>query len=346
MINLIKMKKVGIYGVGSFGFALLKHLEEKADNGTISLHAYDIDSKLRESLAKKRRHLWSNEDSKISNEIIIEDRSEDLVDGVDVLILSVISTALSFVITEIKPYINKNIIILNTAKAVNAETGERLSVEIDEILKDISFSYAIANLSGGTIAQDLFAREPLGIDLASEDENCLPILRDLFVSDNLNVYLSTDLKGVEYAGAFKNVISILAGMTSGLGFSYGSETHLISRVAFEVERLAVNELGSRQETFSMKSQCWGNDMWMSATGKTRNREFGELMGKGHKPEEILEKMKAEHKSVEGVNTIKVIKKLIAGKEEEYPILSHLYKIILKNYHPKEAILKLMRSNKI
>ena len=64
-----------------------------------------------------------------------------------------------------------------------------------------------------------------------------------------------------------------------MGFSYGSETHIITVVAEEIENIIIDHLGGNKETFKMKSQAWSNDLWMSCTGPTRNREFGLLLGK-------------------------------------------------------------------
>lgn len=340
------MLKVSIYGIGNFGFALVKHLSKKAAKGQFFLHAYDIDRRLRESLRKEGRHLIHHRDIRISKNVVIEENPKNLAGGADILILAVTSNAIREVVKGIKSYINKKIIILNTAKALDSQSGERFSVIISDSLKDMKYPFSIAMIAGGTIAKDLFNEEPLGVDIASEDKKALRILKDIFVSDNLNVYPTTDLRGVEYASAFKNVISIFAGVIHGLGFSYGSETHMISRLAGEIKNLVVNKLGGRSDTFSIGSQCWGNDMWMSATGSTRNREFGILIGQGYTTKKALAKMQKENKTVEGINTIKAIKKIIKNNKQNFSLLYSINEIIFDDENPKETILNLMRSNKI
>lgn len=340
------MLKISIYGVGNFGFALLNHLSKKADRGEFALYAYDRDKDLRKFLRNKRRYLIHHRKVGISKNVVIEEAPERLVKGTDILVLAVTSNAIREVVNNIKLYINKKIIILNTAKALDSNTGERFSVIISDYLRNIKYPFSLAMIAGGTIAGDLFNGEPLGVDIASENRRVLRVLKDVFVSDNLNVYTTTDLKGVEYAAAFKNVISILAGMMHGLGFSYGSETHIISRTAAEVKRLVVNKLGGKERTFSIGSQCWGNDMWMSATGDTRNKEFGILLGKGYKVKEALKKMKKENKTVEGINTAKVIKKIIKNDKNTFPLLCGLSEIIFNSKDARKTILDLMKSNKI
>ncbi len=337
------MKKVSIYGIGNFGYAILKHLSNKIDGGQFSLCVYDRDEDLRESIRNKRTHTTHHKGIRINEGVKVAESVKDLISQTDILILAVASPAIKKVLKEIRKHIDKKIIILNTAKALDSVNGERFSVIIERILSDVSPQINVAVLSGGTIAKDLFNENPLGVDIACKDIQIAKELKDVFMSNNLNVYTTKDIAGVEYAGAFKNVVSILAGIMNGAGFSYGSETHIISRLSGEIKNLSVTKLGAKNETFSIESQCWGNDMFMSATGNTRNREFGVLIGGGYNTKNALEKMTKENKTVEGINTTKVIKKIIKKHNFNAPILSAVNDIILKNKDPKKTILSLMSS---
>jgi len=318
------MKKISIYGIGNFGYALLKHLDKKSDK-MLDIHVFDRNKQVIKLLRSKRVHPNFHKGVKISEKVKFEDNVKDLIKDCDVLILAVNSFATREVLREVKKYINQELIIINTAKALDFQTGKRLSEISKEELEGINYSYAL--LAGGTIAKDLFKHEPLGVDIACEELEKAKLLKDIFTSENLKVYVTTDLAGVEYASAFKNVISILAGIINGMGFSYGSETYIISRAAHEVETIVINKLGGKKETFSMISQCWGNDLWMSCTGKTRNREFGILLGKGLSVEKAERKMEEKRKSVEGINTIQVLDRL--AKLNDYPLLDYLYRLIAK-----------------
>lgn len=262
---------------------------------------------------------------KLSKNVVFDNNVKNLITNCDILILAVPSYSTKEVLKKIMKYINKKIIIVNTAKALDYKTGKRLSEIVREELKDMKYNYSL--LAGGTIANELFYHEPLGVDIACENKKVLPILIDLFQASNLSVYQTIDLKGVEYASAFKNVISILAGIIKGMNFSYGSETHIISRIAFEMEKIAVYKLGSKKKTFSMKSQCWGNDLWMSCTGYSRNREFGIILGKGTPVKNAIKTMIKKKKTVEGLSTIRALNMIVNTKK--YPLLNFLYEFIVK-----------------
>ncbi|HWD24728.1 MAG TPA: NAD(P)H-dependent glycerol-3-phosphate dehydrogenase, partial [Acidimicrobiales bacterium] len=71
----------------------------------------------------------------------------------------------------------------------------------------------------------------------------------------------------------------------------------------------VEHFAAEPSTFSMGRQCWGNDLWMSCTGDTRNREFGILLGRGLSVDEAVSTMQRAHKTVEGLNTIQVLDRI-------------------------------------
>ena len=336
--------KISVYGLGNFGFALLTHLNRRQEAGKdFSLHGYDNNKGLIDHLRKKRMHPLHHRNVRISTSVIFPNSSGELMADTDILVLAVTSNAIMQVISDLKSHINRELILVNTAKALDIETGLRFSVIISACLRDMRHSFSIAMFAGGTIARDLVNHEPLGVDIASEDRRTLKILKGILTADNLRVYTTTDIRGVEYAAALKNVVSILAGIAGGLGLSYGSQTHMISRAAGEVKKLVVGKLGGKEKTFSIESQCWGNDMWMSCTGGTRNREFGTLLGRGYKPSEAAAEMQERNKTVEGINTVKAVKRLIDGSESDFPLLQAAGEIVLGCKDPRTTIIRLMNS---
>lgn len=315
------MKKVAIYGIGNFGYAVLKHLDQK-NSLDFKLYAYDRNLKLIHFLDQNREHPYFHPGKKVSKKIIFVSSARELLKDCDVLIMAVTSNAIARIFKDLKRYLKLPIIILNTAKALDWDSGKRISTVIEKKLSGLAYKYAV--LAGGTIAQDLFDHEPLGANIACESRKVLKKLVALFSSANLFIYPTSDVVGTEYASAFKNVISILAGITKGLGFSYGAETHIISRAAAEVEDLVVKKLGGKKSTFTLGSQCWGNDLWMSCTGNTRNREFGILVGQGNSIKTALTRMKNQNKTVEGINTIRILNKIEGIRD--YHILYLIYRL--------------------
>lgn len=311
----METRRIAIYGVGAFGYAMLKHLDNKQD-GSYEMTGYDHVAEVTSYLREHRSHPYFHTDTKISDMPDFVQSPGELLGDADTVILAVSSDATREVAQNIKQYAKPGLTILNAAKALDKTTGQRLSEVIEEELAGFDHEYAL--IAGGTTADDLFRHEPLGADLASANAEIAAELKQLLLSDNLSVYATTDVLGVEYAAALKNTVSIMAGIVHGLGFSYGSETHIISKTAQEIGDVCVEQLGAKPDTFSVGRQCWGNDMWMSCTGDTRNRQLGELLGKGTPVEAALKQMHEGNKLVEGVNTLHIVDKL-AGLKDVYSI---------------------------
>lgn len=333
--------KISIVGTGMFGFALGRYLGNKfLGENKIKIVAYDSNAELMQHLRKNRTHLYHFKDKKMPPNVSFASDKKELIQDADIITLAVTSQAVRGIVREITDYFKNGVIILNTAKALEIKTGKIFSEVIKEEITNTSINYCNAKLSGGTFAVDLVNNVPLGADIACVNISALKKLQEIFHSKTLRIYGNSDLVGVEYAGAFKNVIAILAGIINGLGLPYGSETHMISRAAKEAKEIAV-ALGGKPHTFSMESQCWGNDLWMSCTGKSRNREFGRLIGTGLSPNEALGEMKAERKLVEGYYTIEVTPQLCEKAKANSPIFNEIYKIVYEEKEPSRSIKHLM-----
>lgn len=334
-------QNVLVYGGGQFGFAIARHLGNKfSKDPTQRINLYEIDTAVSDSLKTEHIHPYHFKDIKLPEKVDVYSSLDDALHGSDVVVLAVPSQSVRENCRKLKKLIKKPTVFVNSAKSLEHSTGKRLSVVINEELRGCHYAYDIAVISGGTIAGEMVKDAALGAEISCKNKAVAIELQNLFSNEHLRIYSNLDLKGVEYAGALKNVISIGAGITDGLGFPYGSKTFVISRASKEAKELAL-KLGAKPHTFSMESQCWGNDMWMSCTGNTRNRYFGELLGKGLKTKEALEKLESEHKIAEGYPTIKVAYDLMKKKNLEAPLFTALYEIVYEGRDVKTATKELM-----
>jgi len=338
------IERVAVHGVGHFGYAMIRHLASKKQPPA-TIRGFDVNDDVRRALQRDRRHPFHHAQSPLPKRVEIVDDVRTLLDGADMLILAVNSSATREVAASLVEIGWSGALpIVNTAKALDFETGRRLSEIIADALEKASLEFRYAALAGGTIADELLHAEPLGMTIACEDEPMLKRLRPLFSSDTMWVQTTTDLVGVEYAAALKNVVSICAGMARGMNLSIGGVTHLISRMAFEIEDFCVRILGADRATFSIGSQCWGSDLWMSCIGPTRNGALGEMLGQGRSLEEAEREMASQHKTVEGVQTLRALRRVIAEHPGELPLLRAAERVILEDAPASALIDALMASD--
>lgn len=314
------IKRVGVFGLGNFGFALLHHLDKKRKSSEYTLSSFTRNLSVLESLETTGKHPLFPDASPLSQNISYLKNYESFFRDVDYLVLSVPSSAIIEVIMQNKPHFVKPFTIINTAKALNIENGEPLSRVLQKVLTGIDYSYSF--LSGATIAKDIVNGVPLGMNVASEDGHVLEDVSSLFQSETLRVYPTTDLIGVEYAAAFKNVVSIFSGLLNGLQFERETEIFGISRLAYEIETLITTELGGNIKTFTLSSPCWGNDVWLSCVSNTRNRNFGKLLSQKKSVKEAFSDVESKQETVEGVVTISILRKLTSL--HNYPYLQFIH----------------------
>ncbi len=316
------MTKVTILGAGNFGFALTYHLDRKNDP-TLDLHLYARNSELIDHLRHTHSHPKFYPTIELSPRVTATSDLAAAVDNCDVLILAVASTGLRPVLAELKPLLTRPVAIVSIIKALDQHTGQVLSHTIRQELS--TQPHTIAAFAGGTTGNGLVSEQYLGGTLACENPDALEPLRALFASPFLRIQTSTDLTGVQYAGSLKNLISVIVGLVKGLGFAYGTQTHALSLAASECERYAVSH-GAHASTFTFASQCWGNDMVMSATDPdTRNHQLGLLLGEGLRFSTAVERLRGESKTAEAANTLTTLAPL-SSELESYPLLHFLVQL--------------------
>ena len=125
---------------------------------------------------------------------------------------------------------------------------------------------------------------------ASAHAETAEAVQKLFSRPGFRVYTSTDVLGVELGGALKNVIAIAAGVSDGLGFGDNSKAALVTRAIAEMRRLGV-ACGAQADTFAGLSGL-GDLMVTCFSRQSRNRGFGERLGRGEKPAAIAASMAA------------------------------------------------------
>ena len=130
----------------------------------------------------------------------------------------------------------------------------------------------------------------------------------------------------------KNVIAIAAGVCDGLGFGDNSKAALVTRGLTEMRRLGV-ACGAQAETFSGLSGL--GDLMVTCFSKlSRNRGFGERLGRGEQVEAIL----ANSVSIaEGYPTVKSAHALARKLKIKTPIIDEIYAALYEGKNPAQAL---------
>jgi glycerol-3-phosphate dehydrogenase (NAD(P)+) len=218
--------------------------------------------------------------------------------------------------------------LISVTKGIEHQTG----LTMCGILAATAPQARLAALSGPSLALEVARGIPTAIVAASEDATVAASVQKLFHRPAFRVYTSTDLNGVELGGALKNIIAIAAGVCDGLGFGDNSKASLVTRGIVEMRRLGV-ACGAQAETFAGLSGM--GDLMVTCFSKlSRNRGFGERVGRGEQPEAILASMTSV---VEGCPTARSASQLARKLGISTPIIDEVYAMLYEGKNVRQAV---------
>lgn len=230
--------------------------------------------------------------------------------------------------------LNRRAVVINASKGLEEKTLCRMSeILVEELPQRAAL---ITGLLGPSHAEEVSRKMPTSVVAAGQDQKVLRKVQSLFMSNHFRVYTNTDLVGVEIGVSLKNTIAIAAGICDGLGYGDNTKAALITRGLAEIKRLAV-KLGAKRETFSGLSGV-GDLIVTCMSRHSRNRYFGEQIGKGKKLREILDDMVM---IVEGIKTTRAAVELGRKHRVELPIAEQVYSVLFHGKNPENAIRDLM-----
>ena len=323
-----KPLKIAMIGDGGWGSTLALLLAKKGHQVALWSPFAEYAAFLRE----KRENVKFLPGFRIPKEIVISSDMAQVLEGAEVVTLAVPSHFMRSVVERMKGFPLSERLVVSVSKGIENGTLLRMS----EVIQDVLGRLKLAVLSGPTIAPEVARGLPAMAVAASDDDRISARIQGVFNTDTFGVYRSDDLIGVELGGALKNVIAIAAGISDGLKLGTNTKAALFTRGLVEMARLGV-KMGARMETFSGLSGM-GDLVTTCLSPESRNRSFGEKIGRGGKVEEIL---KETEQVVEGVRT--TLSAVALGKRngKEMPITLKVKEILYDGKDPQKAVKELM-----
>ena len=324
------MKNIAIIGSGSWGVALGIHLAKLGNKIKIwSFMQEEAD------LINNERKCKFLPEVTLPEGIYCTTSYEEAIKDSEIILHVTPSKFTRNTVKEYKRYVTNQTIVICT-KGFEKETLSSL----DEVFKQEIPNLKLAVLSGPSHAEEVSKAVPTAMVIASENEEIANELRDIFMNENLRVYTSKDVKGVELGGALKNIIAFCAGVAAGIGLGDNSFAALITRGLCEISRIGV-ALGGKYETFYGLTGL-GDLIVTCLSEHSRNRTAGKLMGQGKTLEEARNQIGMV---IEGVDNIEVAYELAKKYNVDMPIVNAVYDMLYNNLSPKEGVTMLMTRNK-
>ena len=316
-------KNISVLGGGSWGTVLAYLASLNGNNVTLWMR----DSNLAEEINKNKINLRYLPELNLGNNITATSDIEDVQDS-DLIIFCVPSDAFRSISMLASSFIKEKTFLITATKGVEKNDFSLMS----SILKDCYPNNPIGVLSGPNLAGEIASHHLSGTVIASENQDLRNIVIELLTTDFFKVYENDDVYGVEMGGALKNIYAIACGMADGLNSGENTIGMIMTRGLGEMGRLAT-DLGANPQTFLGLSGV-GDLITTCASPLSRNHQFGKFLGEGLSVEQSKQKI---GQTIEGLKTLKVVKKISDEHNIEMPIVDSLYKIIYKGSNLEGSI---------
>ncbi len=216
------------------------------------------------------------------------------------------------------PHIAPGTPVVICSKGLEQGTGKLMTEVLAETIPDC----AAAVLSGPGFAGDVVRGLPTALTLACADEALGRALVEAIGYRHFRLYWSSDVTGVAFGGAMKNVLAIAAGIVDGRGLGASAHAALVTRGFAELRRLGV-AIGANPETLVGLSGL-GDLLLTCGSPQSRNMRLGRLLGQGRTLAEALGELNA---TAEGLYSAAAAVRQAADYGIEVPISAAVHAII-------------------
>ncbi len=322
--------KIAYLGAGSWGFCLASLLAKKNHEVIV----WTVSEALKDRLNHGGDHPNLPGHTSPSTLRLTSDLQEALQDA-DVIVESVTSSGIRPVFEQVQKLGFSGPIVL-TSKGIEQNTGLLLSDVVLSILGEKARSQ-VGCISGPSHAEEVVKGLPASVVCSAYSPEVMTFIHELFATNSFRVYPNSDINGVEFGGAVKNIIAIACGISDGLGFGDNAKAALMTRGLHEIRKLAVVK-GCRPET--LNGLAGMGDLCVTCLSTlSRNYRFGQCIAKGMTMEEAKSSIGMV---VEGAYSCVSTLQLAQKAKIAVPITEAVYQILYEKKSCAEAVKELMR----
>ncbi|PIN15084.1 Glycerol-3-phosphate dehydrogenase/dihydroxyacetone 3-phosphate reductase [Handroanthus impetiginosus] len=329
---LERTSKVVVLGGGSFGTAMAAHVADR--KAQLEVNILVRDPEVCQSINENHFNCKYFPAHKLPENVIATTDAKAALLGANFCFHAVpVQFSASF-LEGIADFVDPGLPFISLSKGLELNTLRMMSQIIPRALRNPRQPYVV--LSGPSFALELMNKLPTAMVVASKDKKMANAVQQLLASRTMRINTSSDVTGVEIAGALKNVLAIAAGIVEGLNLGNNSMAALVAQGCSEIRWLAT-KMGAKSTTLTGLSGT-GDVMLTCFVNLSRNRTVGVRLGSGEKLDDILSSM---NQVAEGVSTAGAVIALAQKYKVKMPVLTAVARIIDNELTPTKAVYELM-----
>jgi glycerol-3-phosphate dehydrogenase (NAD(P)+) len=332
MLKIISPKAtIGVLGSGSWATALVKILTDSK----LHVNWYVRDQKqAKKTKSSSRNPNYLSEVKFRPRRITVSNDINEVVSKSEWLVTAIPSVYLESELKKINQPLKDKIIV----SGVKGFIPETQLIVGEHLHQHYQLPWEQFVVIGGPSHAEEIALERLSyLTLASKNKVKATQLHQLLGTSYLQMKISNDVVGIEYAATLKNVYALASGIAHGLGYGDNFQSVLISNSTREMNRF-IKKISKNKR--NINHSAYLGDLLVTAYSLfSRNRRFGNMIGRGYtvKGTQIEMSMIAEGYYA-SESAFKVSKKI----ESNTPIIDAVYQILYLKKSPKKTFKKLSK----
>lgn len=267
-----------------------------------------------------------------TNQLELSNDINMIISNYNVLVFAIPSAFLSGELnTNQHPFKNK--ILVSAIKGIVPETGLIVG---EHFHKNYGLSFDdIAVITGPCHAEEVAMERLSYLTIACQDKDKAKLIGKALSCEYIKTKISDDIVGTEYAAVLKNIYAIAAGMANGLGYGDNFQAVLMSNAIREMKRLIKNVYKMKR---NINNSAYLGDLLVTGYSTfSRNRLFGNMIGKGYTVRSAQYEMRM---IAEGYYAVKSIYKIKEKFKTKTPIIDAVYNVLYEQKNPKKEFEKL------
>jgi glycerol-3-phosphate dehydrogenase (NAD(P)+) len=326
------MMNIVVVGGGSWATALIKMLN---DNTTLKNINWWMRCQASIDHIKKYNrnpNYLSSVEIKIAEDAISSDLPS-LIKNADTILLNVPAAFLKDALKDITIADLKGKKIISAIKGIVPDENQIIA-EFMHHKYQIPLQDMVV-ISGPCHAEEVGLEKLSYLTIASLNTEFASLFANNINTRYIKTTVSDDIYGTEYAAVLKNIYAIASGICHGVGFGDNFQAVLISNAIRETERFlkAIHPIER-----DIKESAYLGDLLVTAYSQfSRNRTFGNMIGKGYTVNSAQLEMNMIAEGYYAVNSVHQINK---NHLVNLPIVEAVYSILYERKSPRLAMQKL------
>ena len=323
--------KVAVLGGGSWATAIVKMLCENLE--TVGWYMRSIYATEHIKLNKHNPNYLSSAELH-PNQLILSNNINKTVENFDILVFAIPSAFLTSELKKLTISLS-NKVIFSEIKGIVPESGLIVG---EHFFKKYNIPYKNIGVITGPCHAEEVAMERLSyLTIACQDQDQAKKVGECLKSRYIQVKISDDIIGTEYAAMLKNIFSIAAGISHGLGYGDNFQSVLMSNSIREMDRF-IKKIHQMKRNIN-NSAYLGDLLVTGYSTFSRNRMFGNMIGKGYTVKSAMLEMSMV---AEGYYATKSAKKIKEENGAITPIIDAVYSVLYKGKDAKRVFEELTK----